>query len=165
MSVSRGGVLAALVLAITSGLADRSLAQEIRPYRPAFDVQDYAIAIDVPDTGSTIHAAATITVARRAPADTLILDLLDLRVSRVKVDGRVARFTQGPESLAIALPKTKSALATFKVAVEYGGVLRDGLIVHRDDAGRWTYFGDNWPNRARHWIPSIDHPSDKATVT
>jgi aminopeptidase N len=26
-------------------------------------------------------------------------------------------------------------------------------------------FGDNWPNRARHWIPSIDHPRDKATVT
>ena len=165
MRGSRGGVLAALVLAIASGLADRSSAQEIRPYRPAFDVQDYAIAIDVPDSGSTIHAAATITVARRAPADTLVLDLLDLRVSRVKVDGRVARFTQGPESLAIPLPKTKSPSATFKVAVEYGGVLLDGLIVHRDDAGRWTYFGDNWPNRARHWIPSIDHPSDKATVT
>lgn len=165
MTSSRGGVFAALVLAITSGLADRSSAQEIRPYRPAFDVQDYAIAIDVPDTGSTIHAAATVTVARRAPSDTLILDLLDLRVSRVKVDGRVARFTQGPESLAIPLPKAHSASATFKVDVEYGGALRDGLIVHRDDAGRWTYFGDNWPNRARHWIPSIDHPSDKATVT
>ena len=41
----------------------------------------------------------------------------------------------------------------------------DGLIVRTDSAGRWTYFGDNWPNRARHWIPSIDHPSDKATVT
>ena len=23
----------------------------------------------------------------------------------------------------------------------------------------------NWPNRARHWSPSVDHPSDKATVT
>jgi aminopeptidase N len=41
----------------------------------------------------------------------------------------------------------------------------DGLIVRKDSLGRWTYFGDNWPNRARHWIPSIDHPSDKATVT
>jgi aminopeptidase N len=29
----------------------------------------------------------------------------------------------------------------------------------------WTAFGDNWPNRARHWLPTIDHPSDKATVT
>ena len=165
MTGGRGGAFAALILAITSGLADRASAQEIRPYRPAFDVQDYAIAVDVPDTGSTIHAVATITVARRAPSDTLMLDLLDLRVSRVKLDGHVVRFRQGPESVAIPLPRTQSASAMFNVAVEYGGVLRDGLIAHRDDAGRWTYFGDNWPNRARHWIPSVDHPSDKATVT
>jgi aminopeptidase N len=51
------------------------------------------------------------------------------------------------------------------VSIDYGGVVTDGLIVRMDSAGRWTYFGDNWPNRARHWIPSIDHPSDKATVT
>ncbi|HSQ32323.1 MAG TPA: M1 family aminopeptidase [Gemmatimonadaceae bacterium] len=165
MTGGRGGVFAALILAITSGLAGRSSAQEIRPYRPAFDVQDYVIAIDVPDSGSTIHAVATITVERRAPSDTLILDLLDLHVSRVKVNGQVVRFRQGPDSLAVPLPRTRSVSATFNVAVEYGGVLRDGLIAHRDDAGRWTYFGDNWPNRARHWIPSIDHPSDKATVT
>ena len=31
-------------------------AQQDRPYRPAFDVTDYLIAIDLPDTGSTIHA-------------------------------------------------------------------------------------------------------------
>jgi aminopeptidase N len=39
------------------------------------------------------------------------------------------------------------------------------LIVSTDARGRWQAFGDNWPNRARHWIPSVDHPSDKATVT
>ncbi len=165
MTGRRGSVFAALLVAITSGLAGRSSAQEIRPYRPAFDVQDYAVAVDVPDTGSTIHAIATITVARRALTDTLVLDLLDLRVSRVRVDGQAVRFAQGPESLAIPLPKRRNTSATFEVVVEYGGELRDGLIAHRDDNGRWTYFGDNWPNRARHWIPSIDHPSDKATVT
>src|ERR1019366_1007843 len=49
--------------------------------------------------------------------------------------------------------------------VEYGGEVKDGLIIGTDSAGRWIAFGDNWPNRARHWIPSIDHPRDKATVT
>jgi aminopeptidase N len=161
----RGGVFAALILTITCGLVTRSSAQEIRPYRPAFDVQDYAIAVDVPDSGSTIHATATITVVRRVPGDTLVLDLLDLRVSRVRVNGQVVRFRQEPESLAVPLPKTQRVSATFNVVVDYGGELRDGLIAHRDDKGRWTYFGDNWPNRGRHWIPSIDHPSDKATVT
>ena len=49
--------------------------------------------------------------------------------------------------------------------VDYGGAVSDGLIIGTDSAGRWMAFGDNWPNRARHWIPSIDHPSDKSTVT
>ncbi|MFT5167251.1 MAG: aminopeptidase N, partial [Saprospiraceae bacterium] len=30
--------------------------------------------------------------------------------------------------------------------------------------GDRTFFGDNWPDRARHWLPTVDHPSDKATV-
>ncbi len=30
--------------------------------------------------------------------------------------------------------------------------------------GSSTVFADNWPDRARQWFPSIDHPSDKATV-
>ena len=25
-----------------------------------------------------------------------------------------------------------------------------------------SFFSDNWPNRARHWLPTIDHPYDKA---
>jgi aminopeptidase N len=146
-------------------VAATAAAQGIRPYRPAFDVQDYSIAIDIPDSGATMHAAATLTVARREPADTLLLDLLDLAVSAVKVGGQPVRFTQTKQGVAVPLPATAGGLASFTVTVDYGGLLRDGLIVHRDSAGRWTYFGDNWPNRARHWIPSIDHPSDKATVT
>jgi aminopeptidase N len=140
-------------------------AQTVRPYRPAFDALDYAITVDLPDTGATVHANVLLEVARTAPADTLVLDLMDLEVARVTVDGRVAEFAQTPESVRIPLPRGRGVRATFTVSVDYGGVVRDGLIVRQDSLGRWTYFGDNWPNRARHWIASIDHPSDKATVT
>lgn len=156
---------AAILFAIAALRTTPSMAQGIRPYRPAFDVQDYAISIDVPDSGAVIHATATLTVARREPADTLRLDLLDLTVSDVKVNGGSVRFTQTPGSVAVPLPAAPGGFGTVTVTIEYGGAVRDGLIVRRDSAGRWTYFGDNWPNRARHWIPSIDHPSDKATVT
>jgi aminopeptidase N len=30
--------------------------------------------------------------------------------------------------------------------------------------GDRTFFGDNWPNRGHHWLPLVDHPSDKAKV-
>ncbi len=138
-------------------------AQQIRPYRSAFAVTDYAIAIELPDSGSIIHAVATLTVSRTAPADSLMLDLLDLRVNGVKVDGRQTPFVQ--HDGIVAIPTARGRPNTRIVVVDYGGAVSDGLIVHQDSAGRWTYFSDNWPNRARHWIPSIDHPSDKATVT
>ena len=31
--------------------------------------------------------------------------------------------------------------------------------------GDRTAFADNFPDRARHWFPSEDHPSDKATAS
>jgi aminopeptidase N len=138
-------------------------AQSIRPYRPAFDALDYAITIELPDSGALIHGAETLRVQRTAPSDSLVLDLLDLEVTRASVNGRTARFWPVNGGVAIALPK--GGTGQFEVTVDYGGAVQDGLIARRDSAGRWTYFGDNWPNRARHWIPSIDHPSDKATVT
>jgi len=157
--------LAALMSIVAlSHLASRAApAQEPRPYRPAFDVLDYALTIDLPDTGATIRANAVLSVTRTGKTDTLVLDLLDLDVDRVSVDGRVVKFTRLPETIVIPLPRKGGK--QYKVSIDYGGSVIDGLIVRRDSLGRWTYFGDNWPNRARHWIPSIDHPSDKATVT
>jgi aminopeptidase N len=155
--------VALIAVALTNSA--RVDAQRSRPYRPVFDVADYALTLDLPDTGSTIRGNALITVARVAHADTLKLDLLDLDVSAVSVDGKAVKFNRTSDGIDIVLPSRKATTATFEVNVDYGGAVKDGLIVRQDTAGRWTYFGDNWPNRARHWIPSIDHPSDKATVT
>ena len=129
-----------------------SSAQQGRRYQPAFDVTDYAIAIDLPDTGSTIRGRATLSVTRTAPADTLVLDLLDLTVRDVLVDGRAVRFVRRPDVIAIPLTRRSGKSANYKIVVDYGGAVTDGLIARADSAGRWTYFGDNWPNRARHWV-------------
>lgn len=146
-------------------LAVAARAQDPRPYRPSFDVQDYALTIELPDSGASIRANAVVTVTKTGNADQLELDLLDLKVDKVSVDGRTVRFTQTPTEIEVPLPRKTGRAPTYSVSIDYGGEVTDGLIARSDSAGRWTYFGDNWPNRARHWIPSIDHPSDKATVT
>ena len=134
-----------------------------RPYRPGVDVLDYALSVDLPDSGNRIEGRAVLTVRRTAPIHTLVLDLLSLRVDSVLVDERVTRFRRDSGTIRIPLPAASSD--TFTVAVRYGGPVTDGLIIRNDSAWGWTAFGDNWPDRGRHWIPSVDHPSDKATVS
>jgi aminopeptidase N len=132
-------------------------------YRPGFDVVDYDLTLDLPDSGRVIRGTAILTVRRTADADTLTLDLVQLRVASVMVDGRVVAFARTAETIRVPLPAGRRD--TLRVTVSYGGEVRDGLVIRTDAQGRWTAFGDNWPSRARHWIPSIDHPSDKATVS
>ena len=51
------------------------------------------------------------------------------------------------------------------VAITYHGVPQDGLIVGTNAHGHRVVFADNWPERARFWLPTIDRPGDKAKVT
>jgi aminopeptidase N len=126
------------------------------------DVLDYAITSTFP-IAAPRSTGAVLTIRRWSPVDTLVLDLVALRVDSVLVDDRPVSFARTDS--VVRIPIARVAGDSFSVAVRYGGEPKDGLIIRTDSAGRWTAFGDNWPNRARNWIPSIDHPSDKATVT
>ncbi len=154
----------AALLAVASGGSAHPLAAQV----PGVDVLRYRFAIDLPRRGTEIAVRATLTVARGQAIRVLPLDLLaPMRVTEVEVgcaqprrvvaehDGRVVR---------IPLPAARAARDTVCVMVHYRGSPRDGLIISADSAGRWQAFGDNWPNRARHWLATVDHPSDKAPV-
>ena len=162
MNATRG----ALVLLVVCGV---TLTAQSAPgaggsaYRPGIDVEHYALALDLPERGNVIQGDAVLTVRRTARVDTLVLDLIALTVDSVLVDGRRVSFARPPEHVLIPLPS--GADGQFRVDVSYHGPVEDGLIVRTDAEGRWTGFGDNWPNRARYWIPSVDDPSDKATVS
>jgi aminopeptidase N len=141
--------------------ATRDAATEM-PYRPGIDVLSYDLLLDLPRSGNVIHGYATLAVRHTMRVDTLVLDLVHLMVDSVRSDGARVAFTRTPNEIHIPFrPNGKHAV---KFEIAYHGPVEDGLIVRTDSAGRWTGFGDNWPNRARYWIPSVDHPSDKATV-
>ncbi len=131
-------------------------------YHPGIDVQHYEFALTLPDTGSRIAGVATIHLHRTAPVDTLRLDLLALDVTAVTVNGSAVRARRDPSRIHVPLPAGRGDSLT--VAVTYAGAPTDGLVISRDPVGRWQAFGDNFPDRGRHWLPTVDHPSDKATV-
>ena len=158
-------LLVALALPASSVVAQ----QQADPFaghthQPGIDVLDYDVTLDLPDTGATIRGDVTVTVRRASGVRTLRLDLVRrLIVRRVEVDGLEVHAAR--EDDALAVPLTSGTHDSVQVRVRYDGVVRDGLIVRRDAQGRWTWFGDNWPDRARQWLPTVDHPSDKATVS
>jgi aminopeptidase N len=136
------------------------------PYQPGIDVLHYGFTIDLPDTGRSIQGYAKIVVRRYLPVTQLRLDLVGLQVDSVSFDAKPARFSRDRTTIGIAIDKPyRGRMDTFLVAVRYGGQPEDGLIIQSNAPSRWSCFGDNWPNRARYWLPSVDHPSDKATVT
>ena len=156
-------VLALFTLVGTAASAQGAKLASAPTYQPGIDVKDYDITITLPDTGSFIAGDVTIAL-RRAPTVTrLRLDLVDaLNVRSVEVGGRVVTAAHSGGKIDIPLAGAGDSV---RVRVVYDGVVTDGLVVRKDAKGRWTWFGDNWPDRARQWLPTVDHPSDKATVS
>ncbi len=138
--------------------------------RPGIDVLHYEFRVDFPDAAfpDTIVFAATTTARRTSNASALSLDLVaSLRVDSTWLNGRRADFTRPGDSVRVGLPAGTND--TVRVTVFYRGLPTDGLITRRDSAAGgtrtgWTSFGDNFPNRARQWLATVDHPSDKALV-
>jgi aminopeptidase N len=163
-------IVLALLLIVPAGLSGQvepgaGAARDAaipKPYRPGIDVRHYDFALALPAAGNVIRGYATLAVGRASTAGSLVLDLVRLTVDSVRVDGARTPFGRTPNEIRIPL---RARAESSVVEVAYHGAVEDGLIVRTDSAGRWTGFGDNWPNRARFWIPSVDHPSDKATVS
>jgi aminopeptidase N len=133
-------------------------------HQPGIDVLDYDVHLELPDTGTFLRGDITV-LARRTPSTArLRLDLLDsMSVRAVELNGRPVVATRASNRIDVPLDGVTGD--SIRVRVTYDGIVRDGLVVRKDAKGRWTWFGDNWPDRARQWLPSVDHPSDKATVS
>ncbi len=140
------------------------------------NVLGYQFEIMVEKDTDEIKGIATIEVEFLKPTSSLVLDLVKesdgkgMRVEEVTditEDERTVelRYQHIEEQLRVLLwPPVRSG-TTKKISISYQGVPTDGLIISRNRHGHRTLFGDNWPNRAHHWLPCVDHPSDKATVT
>ncbi|MEY4958568.1 MAG: hypothetical protein RL409_2825 [Gemmatimonadota bacterium] len=155
-------VLVPLVLASVLGAQESPSRTGAR--RAGIDVLHYEFRVDFPARAwpDTIRFAATTTAVRR-DVMSLALDLAaSMQVDSTRVNGARVAFTRPGDSVRVALPRGRND--TVRVAVFYRGLPTDGLIVRRDTLLGWTAFGDNFPDRARQWLATVDHPSDKALV-
>lgn len=147
-----------------------SCALHLRAQVRAIDVQHYRFELGLTDSSDVITGAATVRFKANKKIDTVVLDLVDtgqgkgMVVSAVLLDGKPVNWTRSNDKLNIlASPALMPAKET-ELLINFQGVPRDGLIISTNKFGDRTFFADNWPNRARFWLPCVDHPADKASV-
>lgn len=96
---------------------------------------------------------------------TLDFDFGEMSVESVTVGDQPARFEQAQGKLNVSLAQPAAKGQRLSVSVKYHGRPKDGLVLTADKDGKPSATGDNWPDRVHHWIPCLDHPSAKATVS
>ncbi|MFO7934521.1 MAG: M1 family metallopeptidase [Bacteroidales bacterium] len=134
------------------------------------DVQSYRFEITLYDTTDLIRVRERVKVEFRAPAEGFYLDLKNvnnsgkgMKVQRITCSGKQVPFLHRNNRLQLMiLPAAAGETRSYHLS--YQGIPADGLIISENKFGDRTFFGDNWPDRARHWLAVVDHPSDKARV-
>ncbi|MFI9051134.1 M1 family metallopeptidase [Streptomyces sp. NPDC053427] len=144
------------------------------PYFPdlgngGFDALHYDLGVSYhPDSGR-LDGRTTLTARATQNLSAFDLDLQQLTVDAVRVNGRRAHFARSGDEIAVTPDFRLAKGRKFTVTVAYHGVPKplSGPIVFGSDYG-WMKTKDGVfvacePNAASTWFPSSDHPSDKAT--
>jgi aminopeptidase N len=132
-------------------------------YAPGVDVQHYEVEIALAAGSDRIDARVAIDVAVNSHQAVLPLDFTGLEVTAVTVDGMAGPYTYEEGVVRIPLRSVVPG-DMVRVTLDYRGTPDDGLILRENVHGAPAAFVDNWPNRTRFWLPTVDHPTDKATV-
>lgn len=139
--------------------------------RELIDVKSYSFTIELNDSTDVLKGKATLQVLSKKESKLLELDLATnnaagkgMEVSAVFLNGKVIAFQHRNNLLQLTLPNATKTAEALSLEIDYKGIPDNGLIIAKNKFGDRTFFGDNWPNRAHHWLPVIDHPSDKAAV-
>ncbi|BAN02766.1 M1 family metallopeptidase [Ilumatobacter coccineus] len=133
------------------------------------DVQSYLVRLTVDPSRDEIDGIVTIEAEIADDIAVMPLDQIGLDVDQVAVDGDEAEFELTDTELLVELPPDVASVVT--VRIEYSFVpngatsavgLPSGWFVNAATDDSYVL---NEPDGARSWMPSNDHPSDKAKWT
>ena len=147
--------------------------EDTYPRQPGIDAIHYAFRITLQDDSDRIVAEADVAIQFLHQGVTdLALDLASvseasngagMTVSGVTSGRETVRWEHDANRLLITLDEPPEVGETRTFTVRYAGIAAEGLNIGPNRYGERTFFSVNWPDKARHWLPMIDHPYDKAT--
>ena len=143
------------------------------PRNYAIDILHYAFKLTFSDNTDELKGSASITFqCKQKEVKQLRLDLINqsdkwmgkgMSVQSVTLNNQPLRFTHKNDELMIQLGISPAVDQSITIVVNYNGIPAGGMKIQATKFGDRSFMCENWPNNARHWLPTVDHPYDKAT--
>lgn len=154
-----------------------SIAQVPRPNfnRPqSFDAQHYIIRASFDRANKKVIGDTTVSLKPLSnDFATVELDAIDLKFQSVNLEpsGVDLKFNTVPGKVVVTLDKAYGKDELVTIRLKYTATPKKGVYfveAGRDGRGNEVRSAQVWtqgePDEARHWFPSFDFPSDKATT-
>ncbi|MBP7802476.1 MAG: hypothetical protein KA109_12695 [Saprospiraceae bacterium] len=143
------------------------------PFNKNIDIKHYAFEITVSDSSNEIFGNAQITILfKTSGVQHFRLDLINksdakqgkgMQIDAIRLADTPINYTHQNDEIILSLPTPSTANTELNFTIQYHGIPFDGLKIGATKYGDRSFFCENWPNKARQWLPTIDHPYDKAT--
>lgn len=160
----------AVLVLLGLGVAAPPAAADTYPRQPGIDALHYVFRVTLRDDSDEIAGEATAEfrfvqdgVAEVALDLTSAANGKGMTVTEVTAGGKPVKYVHEKDRLRLTLDPPPKAGERRSFTVKYGGIPADGLKIGPNRYKERTFFGLNWPDKARQWLPMIDHPYDKAT--
>ena len=145
------------------------LSKDPYPKNPNIDILNYSFELHLNDSNDVIYGEANIKLKLKPDEKQIRLDLISktkenkgMSVHEVLFNNKKVSFSHEKNVLRINTDGLEYDINDI-LTVKYSGIPITGLIIGDNMHGDRTFFSDNWPNKARNWLPLVDHPYDKAT--
>jgi aminopeptidase N len=132
---------------------------------PSYTVTRYDLVVDYVPESNRLTGTATLGVRALEPLRKVRLDLNDLRVQKLLVDGARAKYRQQRASVSVELGRELAEGEEAEIMVAYGG--RPHPMRGPDGDAGWEELEEgaivaSQPHGAPSWFPCNDLPSAKA---
>ena len=134
---------------------------------PGVDVTHYDVDVAFDAATGVLEGTVLLSVTATANLEDFSLDAVGLKVDSVVIDGGPAQFELADPELVVTPAAAIAKGDSFEAAIIYSTKAQPQQAVTGIANGWFVTPGGtfvmNEPNGARTWLPSNDHPSDKAT--
>jgi len=145
------------------------ISKDPYPKNPNIDILNYSFELHLNDSNDVIYGQANIKLKIKSGEKQIRLDLISktkdnkgMSVHEVFFNNKKVSFSHEKNALIINTEGFEYNINDI-LKVKYSGIPVTGLIIGKNMHGDRTFFSDNWPNKARNWLPLVDHPYDKST--